>query len=73
MDRIPFSEVERQSRRDRVEGYEEGATFLKSKFFEEEIDFITRLSLTGLPPESSEKSLFPLEPVSEVLAKKLFI
>ena len=58
---------------DRVEGYEEEATFLKLKFFEEEIDFIIRMSLTGLPPESSEKSVFPLEPVSEVLDKKLFI
>ena len=59
MDRIPFSEVERQSRRDRVEGYEEGATFLKSKFFEEEIDFITRMSLTGLPPRILRKKPFP--------------
>lgn len=57
---------------DLVQGYEEDATFLKLKFSEGEIDFIVRMSLTGLPPESSEKSLFLLEPVEEVLAKKLF-
>ncbi len=57
---------------DLVQGYEEDATFLKLKFFEGEIDFIVRMSLTGLAPESSEKSLFLLEPVEEVLAKKLF-
>lgn len=56
---------------DLVQGYEEDATFLKLKFSEGEIDFIVRMSLTGLPPESSEKSLFLLEPVEEVLAKKL--
>lgn len=57
---------------DLVHGYEEDATFLKLKFPEGEIDFLVRMSLTGLPPESSEKSLFLLEPVEEVLAKKLF-
>ncbi len=57
---------------DLVHGYEEDATFLKLKFPEGEIDFIVRMSLTGLPPESSEKSRFLLEPVEEVLAKKLF-
>lgn len=57
---------------DSVEGYEEDATFLKLKFSEGEIDFTVRMSLTGLPPESSEKSLFLLEPLEEVLAKKLF-
>ena len=57
---------------DLVQGYEEDATFLKLKFPEGEIDFIVRMSLTGLSPESSEKSLFYLEPVEEVLAKKLF-
>ncbi len=57
---------------DLVLGYEEDATFLKLKFPEGEIDFIVRMSLTGLPVESSEKSLFLLEPVEEVLAKKLF-
>ncbi|MEC4683337.1 MAG: hypothetical protein VST70_06645 [Nitrospirota bacterium] len=40
---------------DLVQGYEEDATFLKLKFFEGEIDFIVRMSLTGLAPESSEK------------------
>ena len=55
-----------------VQGYEEDATFLKLKFSEGEVDFIVRMSLTGLSPESSEKSLFLLEPVEEVLAKKLF-
>ncbi|EQD25674.1 MAG: nucleotidyl transferase AbiEii/AbiGii toxin family protein [Nitrospirae bacterium] len=57
---------------DLVSGYEEDATFLKLKFSEGEIDFIVRMSLTGLPPEISEKSFFLLEPVEEVLAKKLF-
>ena len=58
--------------RELVHGYEEDATFLKLKYPEGEIDFIVRMSLTGLPPETSEKSLFLLEPVEEVLAKKLF-
>lgn len=57
---------------DLVQGYEEDATFLKLKFPEGEIDFIVRMSLTGLSPESSGKSLFLLEPIEEVLAKKLF-
>ncbi len=57
---------------DLVLGYEEDATFLKLEFPEGEIDFIVRMSLTGLPPETSGKSLFHLEPVEEVLAKKLF-
>jgi hypothetical protein len=55
-----------------VQGYEEDATFLKLKLSEGEIDFIVRMSLTGLPPGTSEKSLFLLEPIEEVLAKKLF-
>ena len=55
-----------------VSGYEEDATFLKLKFPEGEIDFIVRMSLTGLPPETSPKSLFLLDPIEEVLAKKLF-
>ncbi|MHB1758441.1 MAG: nucleotidyl transferase AbiEii/AbiGii toxin family protein [Leptospirillum sp.] len=57
---------------DLVQGYEEDATILKLKFPEGEIYFIVRMSLTGLPPELSEKSLFRLEPVEEALAKKLF-
>lgn len=56
----------------RIRGYEEDATFLKLVFEEGEIDIIVRMSLTGLPPEFSPQSLFALEPVEEVLAKKLF-
>ncbi|MDA8060723.1 MAG: nucleotidyl transferase AbiEii/AbiGii toxin family protein [Nitrospiraceae bacterium] len=55
-----------------IQGYEEDATLLKLKFSEGEIDIIVRMSLTGLPPESSAQSLFKLEPVEEVLTKKLF-
>lgn len=61
---------------DRVEalvaGYEEAADFLKLNLPDGEIDFIVRGSLLGLPDEASEDTTLPLEPVAEVLAKKLF-
>ena len=61
---------------DRVEavvaGYEEAADFLKLSLPDGEIDFIVRGSLLGLPDEASEETKLPLEPVAEVLAKKLF-
>jgi len=55
-----------------LDGYEENATSLKLKLPEGEIDFIVSMSLLGLPPESAPETVFPLEPVDEVLAKKLF-
>lgn len=55
-----------------ISTYDEGATSLKLKFGEGEIDFIVSMSLLGLENETSNDSLFPLEPVAEVLAKKLF-
>lgn len=55
-----------------VSGYEEAADFLKLNLSDGEIDFIVRGSLLGLPDESSDDTPFPLEPVAEVLAKKLF-
>lgn len=55
-----------------IDAYDEGATSLKIRLAEGEIDFIVGMSLLGLPDESSNDSLFSLEPVSEVLAKKLF-
>jgi hypothetical protein len=59
-----------------IASYEEGATSLKLEVrkpgMEGEIDFIVGMSLLGLPEEHSELSLFQLEPVAEVLAKKLF-
>jgi len=61
---------------DRVEalvaGYEEAADFLKLNLPDGEIDFIVRGSLLGLPDEASKETRLPLEPVAEVLAKKLF-
>jgi len=61
---------------DRVEAmvadYEEAADFLKLNLPEGEIDFIVRGSLLGLPDETSTETTLPLEPVAEVLAKKLF-
>ncbi len=52
--------------------YDETAVSLKLKFAEGEIDFIVAGSLLGLPEETSRETSFPLEPIGEVLAKKLF-
>lgn len=61
---------------DRVEAispdYEEAADFIKLRLPEGEIDFIVRGSLLGLPDEFENATPLPLEPVAEVLAKKLF-
>lgn len=57
---------------DMVTDYEEAADFIKLKLPEGEIDFIVRGSLLGLPDEASDDTPLPLEPVAEVLAKKLF-
>lgn len=55
-----------------IDAYDEGATSLKIKVPQGEIDFIVSMSLLGLAPQQSADSLFELEPVAEVLAKKLF-
>jgi hypothetical protein len=55
-----------------VKGYEEASDFLKLQYPQGEIDFIVRMSLLGQEPEKSEDCAFDLEPVGEVLAKKLF-
>jgi hypothetical protein len=52
--------------------YEETAVSLKLRFTEGEIDFIVAAPLLQLPEESSPETSFPLEPLAEVLAKKLF-
>lgn len=52
--------------------YEEAAASLKLRFAEGEIDFIVAAPLLQLPEESSSETVFPLEPIAEVLAKKLF-
>lgn len=52
--------------------YDEGQTALKLVFKEGEVDFIVSMSLLGLPNERSSECFFELEPVAEVLAKKLF-
>lgn len=61
---------------DRVEewvtGYDEAADYLKLNLADGEIDFIVRGSLLDLPIETSSETALPLEPVAEVLAKKLF-
>lgn len=57
---------------ERLTGYEEGQTALKLVFKEGEVDFIVSMSLLGLPNERSPECYFDLEPVAEVLAKKLF-
>lgn len=53
-------------------GYSETAVSLKLTFAEGEIDFIVAGSLLGLPEETSSETSFALEPLGEVLAKKLF-
>lgn len=55
-----------------INGYDEGASSLKLKLPYGEIDFIVSMSLLGLPNETSDECAFELEPVAEVLAKKLF-
>ena len=55
-----------------INDYDEGATSLKFRFPQGEIDFIVSMSLLGLPNEVSADCAFALEPVAEVLAKKLF-
>ena len=52
--------------------YDETAVSLKLRFAEGEIDFIVAAPLLQLPEESSRETSFPLEPLAEVLAKKLF-
>lgn len=52
--------------------YSETAVSLKLKFAEGEIDFIVAGSLLGLPEETSSETSFALEPLAEVLARKLF-
>jgi len=55
-----------------LKGFEEDATFVKLKMEWGEIDFIVRMSLLNLPSEQSEDVSFLMEPMAEVLAKKLF-
>lgn len=55
-----------------IDAYEEGSSSLKLRLPEGEIDFIVSMDLLGLPPETSPDCEFRLEPVAEVLAKKLF-
>lgn len=55
-----------------IKGYEEDATCLKLRMDGGEIDFIVGMSLLGLPDEASPDTGFRLEPLAEVLAKKLF-
>jgi hypothetical protein len=52
--------------------FEESSDFLKLSCETGEIDFIVRMSLLGDAPQSSALSAFQLEPVAEVIAKKLF-
>lgn len=55
-----------------AEEYQEDSAFVKLKFPQGEIDFIVTSTLLNLPLEQSPDTPFPLEPVAEVLAKKLF-
>lgn len=55
-----------------VKGYEEAASSLKLFLPDGEIDFIIAPSLLSLPAEHADEAPFALEPVEEVLAKKLF-
>jgi len=55
-----------------IDAYDEGATSLKIKVPQGEIDFIVSMSLLGMAPQQLAGCLFELEPVAEVLAKKLF-
>lgn len=57
---------------DRLRNYDEAAGSLKLHFDEGEIDFVVAMSLLDLPEEHETDSVFALEPIAEVLAKKLF-
>lgn len=57
---------------DLVSQYDEGTTSLKLSLEQGEIDFIVSTPLLGLPNQKSADTSFELEPVAEVLAKKLF-
>lgn len=52
--------------------YDEAPDYLKLELPQGEIDFIVRGSLLNLPADTSHATAFRLEPVAEVLAKKLF-
>jgi hypothetical protein len=55
-----------------ITGYDEGATSLKFRTPDGEIDFIVGMSLLGMPAERAPETSFDLEPIGEVLAKQLF-
>ncbi len=57
---------------DRLSGYEEDATWIKLKHRDGEIDFIVSGSLLDRKPDCDPALPFALEPVEEVIAKKLF-
>ena len=57
---------------DRLSGYEEDATWVKLKHPYGEIDFIVSGSLLNRKSECDPTLPFALEPVEEVIAKKLF-
>lgn len=55
-----------------VDDYEENAVSLKLRLAHGEIDFIVAMSLLDLPTQHLPDVPFEVEPVAEVLAKKLF-
>lgn len=57
---------------DQIRGYEEDAAWVKIKRREGEVDFVVAGSLLSRPPETDPALPFALEPVEEVIAKKLF-
>jgi hypothetical protein len=57
---------------DQVRGYDEGADVIKLETDDGEIDFIVRQSLLGRDSERSRHTELRVEPVAEVMAKKLF-
>lgn len=54
-----------------VTSYTESSNFIKFKLAEGEIDFVVAPSLYGLSPEHDPLTAFPLDPVKEVVGKKL--
>ncbi len=55
-----------------LSAYDENAVSLKLRYPEGEIDFIVGMSLLDLPDDNAADTSFALEPIAEVLAKKLF-
>ncbi len=68
---IPYLSPRLQDEYPGCQGYEEASNYLKLNYRQGEIDFIVAPRLTNLKPESSSETSFLLDPICEVIKKKL--